>query len=109
MVKYTYIVVKQLFYKGESGFDTAMPTSASDIVTFSNWDKAVEFVEEQMAYYLSAENHYEDKFELYDYNKDECKYQGVEKMRIYAQENYNYNNIRHCFRITKQKNLNFLS
>ena len=27
MAKYNYIVVKQLFYKGESGFDIAMPTS----------------------------------------------------------------------------------
>ena len=106
MAKYNYIVVKQMFYKGESGFDIAMPTSASDIVTFSNWDKAVEFVECEVFYYRSLdENHYEDKFEIYDYAKEECQYQGVEKMKIYAQENYNYNDIRHCFRITKQKNM----
>ena len=97
-----YIVVKHMFYSNDCCFDTAMPTSASDIITFSNWDKAVEYVTEQIEFYLSS-NHQEDKFTLYDYSKDECKYQGVEKMRIYAQEKYNYNNVRHCFRITKQK------
>ena len=36
-----YIVVKQMFYSNDSCFDTAMPTSASEIITFSNWNKAV--------------------------------------------------------------------
>ena len=108
MAKYNYIVVKQMFYLNDSCFDTAMSTFASDIITFSSWDKAIEFVEDQISFYNVVEEHNEDKFEIYDYNKDECMYHGVEKMKIYAQQKYNYNNIRHCFRITKQKNLNFL-
>lgn len=97
-----YIVTKQMFHKDSNNFDIAFASSACDIIAFSNWNKAEEFVKEQVIT-IESLNDNGGKFDVYCYEKNECRCQGVEKMSIYSQQVYNSNGIRYCFRITKQK------
>jgi hypothetical protein len=97
-----YIVTKQIFHKDSNNFDIAFACSACDIIAFSNWSKAEEFVKEQVSA-IESLNDNGGKFDVYCYDKNECRGQGVEKMSIYSQQLYNSNGIRYCFRITKQK------
>ena len=92
------IVSKHLFYN-HSGIDIAMGSSASDFNVFSNMEKAVEFVEEQIKHLYANEA----KFDVYKYTKNECICQGVSEMIVYGQHLYNKDNIRHSYRIMKKK------
>lgn len=92
------IVSKHIFYNN-SGIDIAMGSSASDFNAFTNMDKAVEFVEEQIKYLYADEA----KFDIYNYTKSECVCQGVSEMIVYSQQLYNKDNIRHSYRIMKKK------
>ena len=92
------IVSKHLFYNN-SGIDIAMGSSASDFNVFSNMNKAVEFVEEQIKYLYADET----KFDVYNFSKNECICQGVSEMIVYSQQLYNQDNIRHAYRIIKKK------
>ena len=93
------IIVSKHFFYNHSGTDIAMGSSASDFNAFSNMEKAVEFVEEQIKYLYADEA----KFEVYNYTKNECVYQGVSEMIVYSQRLYNKDNIRHSYRIMKKK------
>ena len=92
------IVSKHLFYNN-SGIDTSMVLSSSDIIPFSNMQKAIEFVEEQIKYVYATE----EKFERYEYTKEECKYNDAIEIITYSQQTYNKRNIRHSYRIMKKK------
>ena len=92
------IVTKHLFMN-ENGVDYALGMSASDILAFSNMEKAIDYVEEQIKVAYADE----PKFDRFDYGKEDCKYQGVSQMICFTQYTYNKNNIRHAFRIVKRK------
>ena len=92
------IVTKHLFMN-ENGVDYALGMSASDILTFSNMEKAIDYVEEQIKIAYADE----PKFDRYDWNKEDCMYQGVSQMVSYSQYSYNNRGIRTAFRIVKQK------
>ena len=92
------IVTKHLFMN-ENGVNYALGMSASDFNVFSNMEKAVEFVEEQIKYLYADEA----KFDVYNYTKSECVCQDVSEMIVYSQQLYNKDNIRHSYRIMKKK------
>ena len=92
------IVTKHLFMN-ENGVDYALGMSASDFNAFSNMDKAIEFVEEQIKYLYADE----PNFDRYDWDKEDCMYQGVSQMVSYSQYSYNNRGIRTAFRIVKRK------
>lgn len=85
----------------DNGFDSVFGMSASDILAFSNMDKAIAFVEEQIAIRLKGDDS-EGKFDKYTYTKAECLFQGVKEMIVYAQVAYNGNGVRTAYRIVKQ-------
>lgn len=93
------VIVSKHLFMNENNIDYAMGLSASDIIAFSNMDKAIDYVEEQIRMGFVEEG----KFDRFDYSKEECMYQGVSAMVIYSQHTYNKNGIRHAFRIVKQK------
>lgn len=93
------VIVSKHLFMNENGVDYALGMSASDILAFSNMEKANEYVEEQIKVAYADEA----KFDRFDYTNDECAYQGVKAMIVYAQHLYNKNGIRTAFRIVKQK------
>lgn len=98
-MKNVVIVSKHLFYNN-NGVDVPMGMTPSDIIVFSNMQKAEEFVEEQISMY-GAEND-EPKFDKYVYEKGDCIYQDVKEMISYSQMGYNKNGVRRAFRIAKK-------
>jgi hypothetical protein len=92
------IVTKHLFMN-ENGVDYALGMSASDILPFSNMEKAVDYVEEQIKVAYADE----PNFDRYDWSKEECMYQGVSQMVSFSQYSYNNRGIRTAFRIVKRK------
>ena len=94
------IVSKHLFFK-ENGFDYPMGMSASDILSFSNLEKAESYVAELIKQYNMDDG--EPDFAYYEYSKEECFNQGVKTMQVYSQRGYNKRNVRTAFRIVKRE------
>lgn len=99
MNKYVYVVIKKWFYTNQ-GIDIAAAIGSEDIRTFSNINKAKEFVENEMV--ISRINNnvefeiYEEKYNVYASTK-------VVKSWNYYQPKYNSSsNIRYGFVIQKQ-------
>lgn len=93
------VIVSKHMFMNDNGIDYAMAVSAADIIPFSNMDKAIAYVEEQINTLYADEC----KFDRYDYTKDECFYQGASAMVIFSQQKYNGNKIRHAYNICKKK------
>ena len=100
-MKNVVIVSKHLFYN-DNGVDVNMGMSASDIMAFSNMQKAEEFVEEQISLYYTA-NDDALKFDKYVYEMADCIYQGAKAMISYSQMGYDKNGVRRAFRIVKRE------
>lgn len=93
------IVSKHMLYYNNDCTDTSFAVPVSDILAFSNMEKAIEYVEKQI-----KEVYFDEpKFDRFDYSDVECIYQGVREMIVFSQHLYNQNGIRHAFRIVKQK------
>ena len=93
------VIVSKHLFMNENGIDYAMGMSASDIVTFSNMDKALDYVDLQIRF-VDVD---EPKYDRFEYSKEECNYQGVSAMIVFTQNTYNKNGIRHAYRIVKQR------
>lgn len=98
-MKNVVIVSKHLFYNN-NGVDVNMGMTASDIVVFSNMQKAEEFVEEQISMYSANDDAL--KFDKYIYEMGDCIYQDVKEMISYSQMGYDKNGVRRAFRIAKK-------
>jgi hypothetical protein len=93
------IVSKHLFYN-DNGVDVSMGMTASDIMAFSNMQKAEEFVEEQISMYGANDDTL--KFDKYAYEMEDCICQGAKAMISYSQMGYDKNGVRRAFRIVKR-------
>ena len=99
-MKNVVIVSKHLFYNN-NGVDVNMGMTASDIMVFSNIQKAEEFVEEQILMYSANDDTL--KFDKYVYEMADCIYQGAKAMISYSQMGYDKNGVRRAFRIVKRE------
>lgn len=99
-MKNVVIVSKHLFYNN-NGVDVNMGMSASDIMAFSNMQKAEEFVEEQISMYSTNDDTL--KFDKYVYEMEDCICQGAKAMISYSQMGYDKNGVRRAFRIVKRE------
>lgn len=99
-MKNVVIVSKHLFYN-DNGVDVNMGMTASDIMAFSNMQKAEEFVEEQISMYSATDDAL--KFDKYVYEMEDCIYQGAKAMISYSQMGYDKNGVRRAFRIVKRE------
>ena len=99
-MKNVVIVSKHLFYNN-NGVDVNMGMSASDIMAFSNIQKAEEFVEEQISMYSANDDTL--KFDKYVYEMADCICQGAKAMISYSQMGYDKNGVRRAFRIVKRE------
>jgi hypothetical protein len=99
-MKNVVIVSKHLFYNN-NGVDVPMGMTASDIMAFSNMQKAEEFVEEQISMYSANDDAL--KFDKYVYEMEDCIYQGAKAMISYSQMGYDKNGVRRAFRIVKRE------
>ena len=101
-MKNVVIVSKHLFYNN-NGVDAPMGMSASDIIVFSNMQKAEEFVEEQISLYYTANVAPKLAFDKYVYEMEDCICQGAKAMISYSQMGYDKNGVRRAFRIVKRE------
>ena len=101
-MKNVVIVSKHLFYNN-NGVDAPMGMSASDIIVFSNMQKAEEFVEEQISLYYTANDAPKLAFDKYVYEMADCICQGAKTMISYSQMGYDKNGVRRAFRIVKRE------
>jgi hypothetical protein len=99
-MKNVVIVSKHLFYNN-NGVDVPMGMTASDIMAFSNMQKAEEFVEEQISMYSANDDTL--KFDKYVYEMEDCICQGAKAMISYSQMGYDKNGVRRAFRIVKRE------
>lgn len=98
-----FIVTEHLFYNQNGIGDIPFAMSVTDISTFTNKDKALEYVETLIQEKLADSPFVEPKFDRYEYTKEDARNFGVEEIIVYSQSTYNSNNVRKSYRIVKQK------
>ena len=97
------VVTKKAFYKDFYGNERAMAVDYSDIHTFSNMDKAEDFVQQQIEMEKEFSQFGCPPYEKYVYEDTLIrKSNGYKAYIVYAQNEYNTNGIRYGYMISKQ-------
>ena len=97
-----YIVIKKRFYE-QKGIDYSFPVDYRDVRTFSNAEKADEFVQSEINNYAEKiDSPPFGKYEYADYEFNSCNGR-YKAYKTFVQERYNDNGVRICYMITKQK------
>lgn len=90
-----YVVEKDVFFKNDTIGETKGISSIDDINCFSNKEKAIEFVEQEVK---KLQSQGEPKFDKYDYLYD----MNID-MVSYAQNEFNVIGVKRKYRIIKKK------